>query len=650
MTDRSTDRFGSAPSPGDDMGELPDNLLRHYAGVLRRRYRWVLLGLLVGLLAGVLSTFLVKKHRVTTHYYKATNTQIAHKSATGTSAAGDSGYTLQQTTLLTQSQVLLDELAKRLKMTPDQVGKRLSASAQNSQQAIDVTGIATDPRVAERIADEGASLLRTQAETAARDEATATRKELQSKLDALTQQRQSLIDRIATKPPDADLLNQQLNAVVTQYGDVYTQLQSAPSAATSLTFTTLQPAAAIEINARGYQYRLDQNTNARNELSQSTNLTQPTFDETNLVGGAPVSKPLRIALGATAGLVLGLISAFLVEAWDDRIRNRERVEELTGLPVLAEVPRLARDEARNHLVAVADDASGAASERYRAARSSLLFALDALQAGGDVAEADRKAPIVMVTSPGPSEGKTTTTSNLSAAFADGGMRTLVIDGDTRRPSIRRYLLPVPNLVAPDEPSETRIEGVWFLPGPQGVTSPDEAVLKLRRSIARWRDDYDIVVLDTPPILTTNDAADLLAAADAVVLVLRSGLTRTGPARRVADLLNRYRADVLGVVLNSCDRRTMDQYYGYGSGYSSNRHAEGKNGVSDRSSRGERSRRRDAVGDRDAAVAALGKGMNGDGHGAGSEVVDRTLGGSGGDTGSRSGRGGNEPQVGPVTDS
>jgi Mrp family chromosome partitioning ATPase len=172
----------------------------------------------------------------------------------------------------------------------------------------------------------------------------------------------------------------------------------------------------------------------------------------------------------------------------------------------------------------------------------------------------------MVTSPSPAEGKSTSVASLAAAFADNGLRTLVVDGDFRRPAVARYLSPVPNLVDPDRPASTRIDGVSFIAAPRNVDTPADAVYRLRRSIAQWQDQFDIILLDTPPMLTTNDATDLLAAADAVVLVLRAGQTRTGPAERVANVLSRFRADVLGIVLNGCDNADMDPYYAYGYGY------------------------------------------------------------------------------------
>jgi Mrp family chromosome partitioning ATPase len=274
-----------------------------------------------------------------------------------------------------------------------------------------------------------------------------------------------------------------------------------------------------------------------------------------------VSKKLRLAIGAAAGLVMGVTTAFVVEAWDDRIRRRERVEALTGYPVIAEIPKLPRDQTRDHAIPAVDAPGSRAAERYRAARTSILFGLGQL-----VDQEAGLAPVVMVTSPNPGEGKTTTVASLAAVFGDNGMRTLVIDGDFRKPAVARFLAPSINLVEPEKPVETRLDGVWFLTAPRDIDSPADAVARLRKAVVDLRSEFDIVLLDTPPMLTTNDASDLLASANAVVLVLRSAQTRSGPAQRVATILARFRAEVLGVVFNGCDEHEMDSYYGYGYGY------------------------------------------------------------------------------------
>ena len=108
--------------------------------------------------------------------------------------------------------------------------------------------------------------------------------------------------------------------------------------------------------------------------------------------------------------------------------------------------------------------------------------------------------------------------------------------------------------------------MWFLPAPRNKNNWGDILARLRANVELWRDNYDIVLLDTPPMLATNDATDLLGVADSVVLVLRAGQTRSGPAEGVANLLGRFRADVLGIVLNGCSSAEMDYGYGYGYGY------------------------------------------------------------------------------------
>lgn len=567
--DRSSGRGGPS-TYGVDESHLPENLLRHYAGVVRRRARWIVLCVAVGLLLGVASTFLVKTKAVTTHYYKATNTLVVAGSTAGSS--NNSGYSLQQATLLVQSQTLLDAVAAKLGMKPTDVSAQLAAVVRSDAMALDVVGIATDSKRAVDLANTAAGMLNDAAAQEAQSQYTAQRTSLQEKLAALEAQRTDLINQIAAHPPNEDLLTAQLNSVVGQYGDIYNQLQTLTSGTPSFSLTTLQPATAIEINAKGYDFRRDQNINSRGQTG-SASVQAPEFDETDLSVSQGLSKPLRVVIGTMAGLLIGLVVALLIEAWDDRIRSRARVEALTGLPVLAEIPMLEREATRASGVAVTDAKSGIAGERYRAARTSVLFALEAadthgrLSALANVEEApEAPAPVLMVTSPGPSEGKTTTAANIAAAMADSGLRTLVIDGDFRRPSIRRHFAPSVNLDDPDGPNDTTIEGVSFLAAPEGVRSPGEAVLALRRMIDAWNDRFDIIVLDTPPMLTTNDASDLLAAADAVLLVLRNGQTRSGAAQRVASVLGRFQAPVLGIVLNACENVDMQPYYGYGYGY------------------------------------------------------------------------------------
>ncbi|HET8930900.1 MAG TPA: hypothetical protein VFN21_09610 [Acidimicrobiales bacterium] len=543
------------PAPGDSS----ENLLRHYANVLVRRWRWIALGVVVGLVAGIAATVFIKEAPVTTRYYKATNT-LVQKDSTGNA---DGGVALTQAALQSESITLLDKVGQAVDLTRDDVSASLDATVRPNVRAIDVTAIATQPELAVRLADTGAETLRFLAQAEAGNTVDAQRKSLQDDLDSTIAKRTQLSAQTGGTAGDQMLRAQQVQNLDDDIQTITENLDNLPDSGSGFTLEVLQPATPQQINARGYNYRRGQNMNARSPLivQNTSNSTAPDFDETDLSESPAVTPSTRIALGSAAGLVLGLISAFVIEAWDDRVRRRDRVEELTGLGVLTEIPHLSREQAREHHVAVEDDSTGAAAERYRAARTAITFAMEEQHAA-----AAEGAPVLMVTSPGPSEGKTTTVANLSAAFADAGYRVLVIDGDFRRPTVRRYLAPVPNLVSPDEPAASRIEGVSFLAGPHDAPTPEIANDLLAKAIATWHTGYDLVILDTPPILTTNDAVDLLESADAVLLVLRADRTRANAARRVAELLVQFRANVLGVVLNSCDRSEMNQYYGYGYGY------------------------------------------------------------------------------------
>ncbi len=561
MTDPTTPQPPRAPAMGPVPGGPADNLLRHYVTVLRRRWRWVALGLVVGVVAGIAAAVLIKPAPVTAHYYKATNTLVQENRS---SAAGNTAdYTLEQAALQIQSQELLDQVAVQLGLGVDDVANRLAAVVRPNVNAIDVTAIAREPEAAVELADAGADALRLRAQAQAGNSVEGQRAQLETELDGLRSDRAALQAQVdAAEDPAAVLIaTQRLQELDSNIDNIAQQLAQLPEQGGGFTLAVLQPASDIEINSRGYAYRYDQNVNARNKLTQNTTSNSgPDFDELDLSVEAVVSPRTRVLLGGAAGLVLGLITAFVIEAWDDRVRRRDRVEELTGLGVLTEIPGLSREQTRDHHIATADESTGVTAERYRAARTAIDFAL----ATGDDGPSGTR--VLMVTSPGPAEGKTTTVVNMAATFAGDGRRVLVVDGDFRRPTVRRYLAPVPNLVDPDAPCETRIDGVEFLPGPTDAPSPEAAIDRLTGIIAQWRDRYDLVVLDTPPILTTNDAVELLASADAVLLVLRAGRTRASAAERVAELLRQFRADTLGVMLNDCDRAEMDQYYGYAYGY------------------------------------------------------------------------------------
>jgi Mrp family chromosome partitioning ATPase len=536
-------------------------MLRHYVNVLRRRWRWVALGVAMGLLGGYVSTLFIEEAREPTPYYKATNTLIV----TGGTPEGTTANLTQAAFLLRSSDVL-DAIAAASGLTPTEVNDRVSAVARSDVLAVDVTAIGLDPAETTRLADTSAAQLAQFVSQDQQRQYEQARDAVLLKLEELKQQRARLEAEIALDPARADFARAELDSVVNQYRLTYEQLQTiANQGGPAGGLSTLQAATPIQINEKAYSIRLNENRNSRGQLGPSTGAPLQTIVETDLgVDAPPVSRSMRLAIGGAAGLVMGVALAFLVEAWDDRLRRREKVEQVTGLPVIAEVPKLPKDQSRTTDVPAVDAPRSRAAERYRAVRTSLLFALHEHLGAEAAGLTDRgRAPVVLISSPNPAEGKTTTCANLAAVLGDSGTRTLVIDCDYRKPSIAKYLAPVPDLDHPARPAQTRLDGVWFIPAPRGSgSSPLEVVHRLQDTIREWRDAFDMILLDTPPMLTTNDAADLLAVADTVLVVLRAGQTRTGAAERVVNLLARYRSDVLGIVLNSLDDADMEAYYGY----------------------------------------------------------------------------------------
>jgi Mrp family chromosome partitioning ATPase/capsular polysaccharide biosynthesis protein len=574
-----TDPPTGPPRPGPVAYGDDQNLLRSYVGVLQRRWKWVVLGLVVGLLGGLVSAMLVKEVRDPTSYFRATNTLIVN--------GGDGSLNvpnLQQTAFLVRSADVVESVTGQLGISADTFNDLVTATARSDVLAIDVTAISTDPAQAVTLADTTAADLNAFVADDAQRQFAAQRDEVLAELDALKAQREELEQQIRDNPDDADLLRAEQDSIINQYRLTNEQLtllatQGGPSGGLS----TLQSATPVQINATAYNTRLDANRNARGSINPGV-VAAPTdnLSETNLATATPVSRTTRMGIGAAAGLVMGIVTAFIVEAWDDRLRRRDRVEAVTGFPVIAEVPVLAKSQRQSTDVASVDAPRSRVAERYREVRTAVMFVLrehlpSIVGTSGDFTQAPSHAPVVMITSPNPGEGKTTTVANLAGVFGSSGMRTLVIDCDYRKPAIAKYLAPVPDLDHPDQPAVTRLDGVWFIPAPRGQNTPADMVMQLRRTIETWRPRFDMVLLDTPPMLTTNDTTDLLAAADTVVLVLRSGQTRTGLAERAANVLLRYRADVLGVVFNASNNNDADPYYDYYYNEESSRRGAAKNG-------------------------------------------------------------------------
>jgi len=204
------------------------------------------------------------------------------------------------------------------------------------------------------------------------------------------------------------------------------------------------------------------------------------------------------------------------------------------------------------------------AESYRALRTSLLLS-----------SSGAPPKIILVTSALPQEGKTTTSINCAIVLAQKGVRVLLIDADLRRPGVHKTLGMGPrsglsNVLTGSATLQQTITRSPLVPSlfvlPSGTPPPNPAELlassNMKDALAELRDQYDHIVIDTPPTLSVTDAVVLSTKADAVVLVIRSGVTTKGALRRSRDILMQVNAKVTGVLLNAVDLNSPDYYYYY----------------------------------------------------------------------------------------
>jgi polysaccharide biosynthesis transport protein len=276
-------------------------------------------------------------------------------------------------------------------------------------------------------------------------------------------------------------------------------------------------------------------------------------------------KPAEDALlGLVAGLVLGVGAAFLRDSLDDTLTTSETIEQVSGVPVLATVPMVASwKKVESPVMAAVNDPTSPAAEAYRSLRTSLQFSR---QDGG--------LQTLLVTSAHAREGKTATVANLGAVFAQAGERVVLVSCDLRRPRLS-------DLSGPENAPELSsvltggaslgqalapvagVEGLWELSTRSVVPNPTEMLSgpRARDLFRELAERFDLVLIDSPPVLPVADAMILTSYADGVLLVVASGQSRRAELQRTAEKLGQANAPVVGVVLNKV--ATYGGYGGYG---------------------------------------------------------------------------------------
>jgi succinoglycan biosynthesis transport protein ExoP len=301
-------------------------------------------------------------------------------------------------------------------------------------------------------------------------------------------------------------------------------------------------------------------------------------------------------LGGVLGGILGLGLAFLAEALDRRVRSEEEIEEALGLPLLGRVRKPPRHLSDLNTLVMRDDFEGDHAEAFRKLRTTI-----------DFANLERGARTIMVTSARPREGKSTTIANLAVAIARSGRRVALVDLDLRRPSLHTFFReraphgiadvlanresivdtlhpvalesrgsvgsapPVNGGSPASDPSNGQADvggSLHLLPfGRTRLATPElfesDQLHPLLETLA---ERFDVVLVDTPPILVGSEVLAMSPNVDAILLVVHAGIERP-VLKELARQLRSCQAAALGFVLTGVSPHDGDAYgYGYGYGY------------------------------------------------------------------------------------
>ena len=294
----------------------------------------------------------------------------------------------------------------------------------------------------------------------------------------------------------------------------------------------------------------------------------------------------HLGLGAALGIFLGFGFAYLAEISDRSFRSPQDIRDQLGVPVIGHVPLLPMDDLRKRASALPFDPSlvtavhpkSQLAEAYREVRASLFFG-----------SRDGRHKIFQVSSPDVGDGKSTLSANLAVTVAQSGRRVLLVDGDVRRPrqgkifgiketgpglgaAIRGEIDPV------DAAVPSGVDGLWLLPCAKADTGKEELLAGSRFDdlLQVVKEQYDYVIVDSPPLLIVSDSATIAPRVDGVLLTIRLDKNSRAKALQTLEVLERVGASPMGIVVNrvtsgdyggSYDTYTRRYYsYRYGSRY------------------------------------------------------------------------------------
>jgi tyrosine-protein kinase len=492
-------------------------------------WSWAWLIALAGLLAGI-AAFIISVRTVPV--YEA-STRLLVSAPSSISGVDPTSLVTTQTMTSTYSQMLVDRpvlegVIEQLKLTitPEDLKKAVSVDVVTNTQLMTVTVKDEQPTQAANIANTMATVFADRIRELQSQRYAASRDGLAKQVTDMEQQIAATNSLIAMTSDPATL--EQLQSRLTQYRTIYSSLVTSYE-----------------------QVRLA-------EEQTSTNVV---VSEPAAVPIEPVSPkvPRNTILATLAGMLLAAGVVFIADTLDDTIKNPEEMRRRFNLPILG---MIAWHETENGRPVTLTQPRSPTAEAFRSLRTNVTYAA-----------LDRPLRRILVTSPTPQEGKTTISCSLAVVFSQNDKNVVLVDADMRRPQVHRRF----GLHNRAGLSELFVRPLETLPGvvhsvpfskvgviTAGSVPPNPSELLTSKTMGQILDRlntaFDLIVIDTPPLLTVTDAAALAPAMDGVILVAKPGSTKLSAFRQSLEQLRAVGARVLGVVLN--DVNPTSRKYGY----------------------------------------------------------------------------------------
>lgn len=516
--------------------------LRLYIAILQR---WFWLILLCTIVAGGIAYFFSQQKIPT---YSAQATVLLDTSRT-TSATPDYASIITSERLAQTYAALLSQPAaisatmEELSLEPEILS--VDAQPQRDTSLLLVTVISEDPKAAQEMANQLPHVVNRQQRERQAERYGVTKTNLVEKLTATEEEVLGIRGQLAQLDPEAP-------EDKVEYSTLSAKLTSLER-----TLETLR-----------------QNIfNIRLTEDQESNLLA--VIQTAFLPEVPISPnvPRDTLLAAILGAMVGLGAGFFIEYLDDTIKPNHDVKHIFGMSILAFIGRV-EQKGKKRLLVTSSEHPRAVTEAYRMLRTNIRFAM-----------VDNPSRAIVVASPRPGEGKSTTAANLAIVMAQAGHKTILVDADLRRP-VQHKIFGVGEktselkglttaLINPEQPIErylepTSTENLLVLSSGPIPPNPSELLgsLRLQDLIGHLQKMADYVIIDTPPVLTVTDSSLLASFVGGVLLVVRANSTQLNSIEGSLGQLKSANAKVLGCVLNDI-KAQRGAYYYYNNYYDNN---------------------------------------------------------------------------------